>query len=228
MPRSEQRRRSAFDAPAPPEVSHFGDAGVDLVFDYNVVEDVHRELVKAAARAIKPRLKRAAEDIFVIGRELMGVREFLPYGSYVDWLDVEFGLSVRQAYRFISVAERLSGKSFDIMSKLPPTTLYMLAAPSTPDQAIQAIEAKVIAGEPVRVSTVRQAIAQARQEDDNGQDADGEDVANDERVAASKKLAHLLDQAIVLLDDTLLSESEIASVQPALNQLRRTLLERTA
>lgn len=224
MPRSEQRRRSAFDAPAPPEVSHFGDAGIELVFDYSVVDDVHRDLVKAAARAIKPRLKRAAEDIFVIGRELMGVREFLPYGSYVDWLDVEFSLSVRQAYRFISVAERLSGKSFDIMSKLPPTTLYMLAAPSTPDLAIEAIEAKVIAGEPVRVSTVRQAIAQARREDE--QDIAGEDIAKDERVAASKKLAQLLDQAIALLDDTLLLEAEIASVQPALNQLRQTLLER--
>ena len=226
MPRSEQRRRSAFDAPAPPEVSHFGDAGIELVFDYSVVDDVHRDLVKAAARAIKPRLKRAAEDIFVIGRELMGVREFLPYGSYVDWLDVEFSLSVRQAYRFISVAERLSGKSFDIMSKLPPTTLYRLAAPSTPDLAIEAIEAKVIAGEPVRVSTVRQAIAQARREDE--QDIAGEDIAKDERVAASKKLAQLLDQAIALLDDTLLLETEIASVQPALNQLRQTLLERIA
>lgn len=226
MPRSEQRRRSAFDAPAPPEVSHFGDAGIELVFDYSVVDDVHRDLVKAAARAIKPRLKRAAEDIFVIGRELMGVREFLPYGSYVDWLDVEFSLSVRQAYRFISVAERLSGKSFDIMSKLPPTTLYMLAAPSTPDLAIEAIEAKVIAGEPVRVSTVRQAIAQARREDE--QDIAGEDIAKDERVAASKKLAQLLDQAMALLDDTLLLETEIASVQPALNQLRQTLLERIA
>ena len=182
--------------------------------------------MKAAARAIKPRLKRAAEDIFVIGRELMGVREFLPYGSYVDWLDVEFSLSVRQAYRFISVAERLSGKSFDIMSKLPPTTLYMLAAPSTPDLAIEAIEAKVIAGEPVRVSTVRQAIAQARREDE--QDIAGEDIAKDERVAASKKLAQLLDQAMALLDDTLLLETEIASVQPALNQLRQTLLERIA
>ena len=226
MPRSEQRRRSAFDAPAPPEVSHFGAAGIELVFDYSVVDDVHRDLVKAAARAIKPRLKRAAEDIFVIGRELMGVREFLPYGSYVDWLDVEFSLSVRQAYRFISVAERLSGKSFDIMSKLPPTTLYMLAAPSTPDLAIEAIEAKVIAGEPVRVSTVRQAIAQARREDE--QDIAGEDIAKDERVAASKKLAQLLDQAMALLDDTLLLETEIASVQPALNQLRQTLLERIA
>jgi len=226
VPRSEQRRRSAFDAPAPPEVSHFGDAGIELVFDYSVVDDVHRDLVKAAARAIKPRLKRAAEDIFVIGRELMGVREFLPYGSYVDWLDVEFSLSVRQAYRFISVAERLSGKSFDIMSKLPPTTLYMLAAPSTPDLAIEAIEAKVIAGEPVRVSTVRQAIAQARREDE--QDIAGEDIAKDERVAASKKLAQLLDQAMALLDDTLLLETEIASVQPALNQLRQTLLERIA
>ena len=87
-----------------------------------------------AARVIKPLLKRTAEDIFIIGGELRAVKEMLPHGRYTDWLGVEFGLSERMAQHFVNVRERLGPKS-EKFSVLPPSTLYMLAAPSTPDSA---------------------------------------------------------------------------------------------
>ena len=135
---------------------------VDLYFDYNTVPDEYREALRRSAMAIKPRLKRAAEDIFVIGRELTMVKARLPHGTYTNWLDIEFGLSDRMAQRFMGVAERLGSKS-DIMSVLPPTTLYLLAAPSTPDEAIATIEQQLTRGERVTVSYVQQIITDAKQ-----------------------------------------------------------------
>lgn len=228
MPRRD-RTRSAFDDTDQPVVTLFGQSSFDLVYDYEQIAETDREVVRTAAWTIKSRLKRAAEDIFVIGRELQEVKGRLPYGSYADWLDVEFGLSVRMAQRFVNVSQRLDGRN-DIMSFLPPTTLYMLAAPSTPDEAISAIEAKVAAGERVRVATVREVIAQVRQEQEVPPPSilEGE-VVEDARMVASKKLDHLLGQlTVVLNDDTVLDPDESEAALRLLAQLRRTVRERIA
>lgn len=90
---------------------------VDLRYDYQTISEAHRESVRRAALTIKPRLKRAAEDIFVIGKALRATKALLPHGEYANWLDVEFGLSDRMAQRFVNVYERIGTKS-DIMSDL--------------------------------------------------------------------------------------------------------------
>ena len=137
-------------------------AAVDLHYDYSRVVEAHRESVRRSALVIKPRLKRAAEDIFVIGKELNAIKGMLAHGEYADWLDIEFGLSERMAQRFVNVYERLGAKT-DIMSVLPPTTLYMLAAPSTPDEAIRAVEEQLDTGARISVAYVQGVITQAKQ-----------------------------------------------------------------
>lgn len=137
-------------------------AAVDLHYDYSTVAETYREAVRRAALVIKPRLKRAAEDIFVIGKELNATKALLPHGEYTKWLDVEFGLSDRMAQRFVNVYERLGVKS-DKLSDLPPSTLYLLAAPSTPDEAIQAVEQQLDAGERISVAYVQGVITGAKQ-----------------------------------------------------------------
>ena len=64
-------------------------AAVDLRYDYSTVAEIYRESVRRAALTIKPRLKRAAEDIFVIGKELKASKAMLPHGEYTHWLDIE-------------------------------------------------------------------------------------------------------------------------------------------
>jgi hypothetical protein len=138
-------------------------SAVDLHYDYSSVAEVYREAVRRSALVIKPRLKRAAEDIFVIGKELTATKSMLPHGQYTRWLDIEFGLSERMAQRFVNVYARLGAKT-DIMSVLPPTTLYLLAAPSTPDEAIQAVEQQLDRGERISVATVQRLINDAKQQ----------------------------------------------------------------
>lgn len=136
-------------------------AAVDLHYDYSTVAEAYREAVRRSALVIKPRLKRAAEDIFVIGKELNAAKVLLPHGEYTKWLDVEFGLSDRMAQRFVNVYERLGFKS-DKLSDLPPSTLYLLAAPSTPDEAIKAVEQQLDAGERISVAYVQGVITNAK------------------------------------------------------------------
>ena len=133
----------------------------ELFYDYGQLPSEHREAVRRSARIIKPLLKRTAEDIFIIGGELRGVKEMLPHGRYTEWLEVEFGLSERMAQHFVNVRERLGPKS-EKFSVLPPSTLYLLAAPSTPDQAITIVEERIDAGDRVSVAHVQRTIAEQK------------------------------------------------------------------
>lgn len=133
----------------------------ELYYDYSQLPSEHRESVRRSARIIKPLLKRTAEDIFIIGGELRAVKEMLPHGRYTEWLEVEFGLSERMAQHFVNVRERLGPKS-EKFSVLPPSTLYLLAAPSTPDQAISLVEERIDAGDRVSVAHVQRTIAEQK------------------------------------------------------------------
>lgn len=160
-------------------------AAVELYYDYSTVPEAYRDTLRRSAITIKPRLKRSAEDIFVIGKELRATKTLLPHGEYSNWLDVEFGLSDRMAQRFVNVYERLGPKS-DIMSDLPPTTLYLLAAPSTPDEAIQTVEKELDAGERISVSYIQRVITIAKQNSrpDGAGHSLGADPAPDDGVNA--------------------------------------------
>jgi hypothetical protein len=133
MARPVQRRNPLTQSQVQPATTLIEQVRVELFYDYDQIPQEHREGVRQAAQLIKPRLKRAAEDIFIIGGALRTVKGVLPHGQYSRWLAVEFGLSERMAQHFVNVRERLGPKS-EKFSVLPPSSLYLLAAPSTPDE----------------------------------------------------------------------------------------------
>lgn len=127
----------------------------NLRYDYNRIGDeAARERVRQAAVQIKPRLKRAAEDIFVIGQELVAIKQDLAHGEWGDWLTTEFGLSDRMARNFMNVALRLGGKT-EKFSVLPVSSLYELAAPSTVDEVIQQVEGEIETGAVPSLTDIR-------------------------------------------------------------------------
>jgi hypothetical protein len=132
-----------------------------LHYNYEHIPEVHREQVRQAALDIKPRLKRAARDIFAVGARLNEVKDLLPHGQWLQWLAEEFDLSDRMARRFMHVAERLVDKS-DNLSNLSPSVLYLLAAPSTDDQVIEAIERRLKAGETVAYVEVQSLVNESK------------------------------------------------------------------
>ena len=105
--------------------------------------------LEAVTTRIKDRLARTTEDIIEIGRDLTLAKERLGHGNFLAWLDTEFRMSDQTARNFMNVARRFS-KSQSLLD-LPMTqeALYLLAAPSTDDDVVDAALAKAEAGEKI-------------------------------------------------------------------------------
>jgi DUF3102 family protein len=112
--------------------------------------------------AIRQLGKRVVADVVEIGRRLSECKRICGHGNWLPWLDREFGWTEKTAERFMSV-HALAGKSDNLSNlDLPISGLYLLAAPSTPKEARDAIIERVQGGEPVSVAEVKQTIDAAK------------------------------------------------------------------
>jgi hypothetical protein len=104
----------------------------DLIpFDYSVVSSDTAVRLQAQAERIKTRIKKTTEDIIEIGKDLLAVKQQrLDHGQFRAWVEREVGINPRSAQMYMAAA-RLFEKN-EIISRLLPTTVYRLAAPSTP------------------------------------------------------------------------------------------------
>ena len=126
-----------------------------LRYNYEEISPEHRETVKEAAIDIRQRTKRASDDILQIGARLCEVKALLPHGQFQDWAEDEFGMSKRTAQSLMNVAQRFLDKS-ETVSLLGTSVLYLLASPSTPDAAIDAVvEYAQSNGAPTKAETQR-------------------------------------------------------------------------
>lgn len=92
------------------------------------------------AEDTRMRLKRTAKDIWQIGENLVKAREILGHGDFLPWIDKEFGMKQRSAYRFMNVAENLKGKFANLANlEIPISIIYELAAPTTDESAREEI-----------------------------------------------------------------------------------------
>lgn len=103
------------------------------IFDYANLDPETRIVVQQKTGEIRGLMRRAAQDIVDIGLRLIEVKGRLPHGQFGPWLRAEFEWDERQGRRFVAVAQRF-GKS-DNLSAIAPSALYLLAAPSTPEEA---------------------------------------------------------------------------------------------
>lgn len=143
---------------------------------------VEREPLDELAARVRRNLRSTARDIISIGTDLLLPKELLPYGQFGPWLEREFRLSERTAQRFIAVAARFGAKP-DTVAGLEPTTLYELAASSTPDDVVE----RVVRGElPATVSAIRAARSERR--------------SIDERDGATVRAARALVRATQVVD----------------------------
>ena len=126
-----------------------------LRYNYEEISQEHRETVKEAAIDIRQRTKRASDDILQIGARLCEVKALLPHGQFTDWVKEEFDLSGRTAQNLMNVAQRFLDKS-ETVSLLGTSVLYLLAAPTTPDAAVDAVvEYAQANGAPTKAETQR-------------------------------------------------------------------------
>ena len=120
----------------------------------------NRILAKHAA-AIRRLGKRVVADVIEIGRLLTECKRTCRHGNWLPWLDREFGWTDDTALNFMRVYELSKSRKFRDLS-LPLSGLYLLAAPSTPKEARDAIIERAQAGETAPVAEVKRTIERTK------------------------------------------------------------------
>jgi hypothetical protein len=112
-------------------------------------------------REIRTLARTTIDNIIEIGRRLTECKKLVAHGKWLPWLEHEFGWSESTALRFMRVYEL--GKSVTVTDlNLPVSTLYQLAAPSTPDAVKGEIVDRAEKGETITPATVKAEIAKRR------------------------------------------------------------------
>jgi len=91
-------------------------------------------IIAQAAADIRSLMARTAENLVTIGQTLQTVKAALPHGQWEAWLKQEFDWSLSSALKMIQVAERFKSVNLTDL-RLDVSSLYLLAAPSTPPAA---------------------------------------------------------------------------------------------
>jgi hypothetical protein len=136
-----------------------------LRYDYSLIPDASRNRVQSAAVDIVRHGKRAQESLILIGERLLEIKEILDHGQFTAWCETEFSFTQRTAQHMMNVAQTFGGEKRNGFSLLGDATLYMLAAPSTPEAAREQVitEAEATGSRP-SVARVKEVIAQHKPE----------------------------------------------------------------
>jgi hypothetical protein len=117
---------------------------VQALFAYEALDEGTRIFIQQKTDETHLLLKRTAENILAIGLILQEVKECLPHGQFLPWLQAEFGMSRMTANHFMHVADKFADKCTNLLH-LPATILYELASPSTDESIIEHVERGEIA-----------------------------------------------------------------------------------
>lgn len=131
-------------------------------FNYELLDAKVADQARSSADRIREKVKRTIEDIVDVGNDLVSVKEALPHGQFGPWLKAEFGWTERTARNFMAVAERF-GKTETISDlTIQPTAAYLLAAPSTPDEARELAIERAEKGEQITTAIAKEILAETR------------------------------------------------------------------
>jgi hypothetical protein len=107
--------------------------------------------------------QRTIAEGIEIGADLIKVKDGLGRGRFHEWLEEHFG-EIRTAQRLMQVAVRFAAQHDTVSRLTSPTTVYMLASPSTPEPIIEKVLTQIESGEPVDERSLKKEIQQARAE----------------------------------------------------------------
>lgn len=102
-------------------------------FDYRTVAPADRDWLRDVTDCIRRSARKIAADMILIGMQIRAVRDRLPRGAWMAWVEAEFAWSHQTAVRFVQVADAFAG--VQQIDKFDPSGLYVLSMPSTPQAA---------------------------------------------------------------------------------------------
>jgi hypothetical protein len=110
---------------------------MDSASDVTQVTAAQRDLLDEYAERIRAYAKRTVADLIGIGEYLVKAKEQCSHGDWLAWLDREFKWSDRHALNLMRLYElSLSNPKHVSDLNIPVAGLYLLAAPSTPPEAV--------------------------------------------------------------------------------------------
>lgn len=131
----------------------------------------------ALAMRAEERIKaRTVVTVIENGRDLIEVKNALGHGLFTQWLAQTFTFTARTAQRWMNAAEQYGAKS-DVASLLNSWVLQLLAAPSTPEDVREDVEARATAGEKITVAEVERLKREARAAQEMSFQIEGERAA---------------------------------------------------
>ncbi len=119
----------------------------------DVVLAQHAEVIRALG-------KRVVHDVIEIGRRLTDAKARCGHGNWLPWLEREFGWSDSTALRYIQAHQFATDKSVTV-TDLSLKSLYLLAAPSTPEAARDEVIERSEAGEHLTPAQIKETIDKA-------------------------------------------------------------------
>jgi hypothetical protein len=127
------------------------DSLLNLRFDYDSVPSSLASFLRGQADRIR---RQCVTSIIQIGKALLEAKRHLSHGAFLRWIEWEVRMPVRTAQAYMRVALWASSKSA-IVAHLSPTMLYLLSAPSTPEDFVSSVLSRMEAGELVAPSIMR-------------------------------------------------------------------------
>lgn len=126
-----------------------------MTFQYDRLDSTKRVIVQQRTSEIKSLMRKTAQDIVEIGHKLIEVKNELPHGEFLNWLESEFGWTDRTAQRFMNVANSFKNDNLSDLN-IGTSALYMLSEPSTPEPARQEAIERAEKGESVSYSDAKE------------------------------------------------------------------------
>ena len=115
-------------------------------FDYASLPEALAADARAVAQRVRSGHLRTMSTILEMGRELTALKAKLGHGRFGRWLQAEFGAVARTAQNYMLAAERF-GQDAELIALLPPSTVYALAAHSTPEPVRAEVVRRLSSGE---------------------------------------------------------------------------------
>jgi len=137
--------------------------GQHALFDYAQLDHDTQIAIRIKTSEIKSLAKRMAGDVVEIGGKLAEVKDHLGgNGRFNDWLSAELGWSERTAYNFIAVWQKFGAANF-ALENVATSALYLLAAPSTPAEAVESAKRIAEEGGEVTHAVAKAIVEEAKQ-----------------------------------------------------------------
>jgi hypothetical protein len=195
--------------PARPQFVHSARGIGAARFSYaGVPAGVAHEL-KAHAERIRAGLARHTAQAVQIGNELRAAKRKLPHGAFLSWAECELGISPRAAQLYMRMSAWMADKD-ERFARLPVSTLYLLAAPTTPTAVAQEFVQRIESNAPMSYKAVHARIKAARCADP---------VRRGKSAAPSPSPGADLDEPLIVTD----KDAVRRAVAEALALLRRSL-----